>query len=383
MMPENTYAAIDIGETYAKLVIGTVYKEQFKLCGAFMTPSSGINNGEVNSRGEIQKTVLELLDKAQKVGFGITKLIVVLPSTNLDIHRRKAKSNVLSSSQIINEKDLDTLKRATADYQLGSNEMVVGIYPIMYYLDGATVGREDPIGMKMLNSIQLDAFVISLPQLLARPIVDAIQDMEIELLDVIPAPMALANAITTVAERQNGVTVVDIGGKYNNASLFYRNLFCAYKQGTCGGSIISKQLQDSLKADKQQAELVKKKYGSALASEASDLGVYYNKETGDTVKEKSIVEVVEENIATIAAEIKSNVELLSKTAMQGTIVIAGGVSNTVDIKQKLSESLGRDVNVRRLDVIGATDASFYPGIGAIMYYIREHGKKIEVDLIND
>ncbi|MDD3422661.1 MAG: hypothetical protein PHF91_03990, partial [Bacilli bacterium] len=84
-----------------------------------------------------------------------------------------------------------------------------------------------------------------------------------------------------------------------------------------------------------------------------------------------------------AAEIKSNVELLSKTAMQGTIVIAGGVSNTVDIKQKLSESLGRDVNVRRLDVIGATDASFYPGIGAIMYYIREHGKKIEVDLIND
>ena len=379
MLPEKMYAALDLGETTAKLVIGTVYNEKFVLCGTFQTESHGINNGEVSSRSEIQRTVIELLEQAKAMSFEITKVVVVLPSTNLELHRRKAKNLINSPSQIVTQKDIKTLKEAVSKYQLGAGEMVIGIYPIQYYVDGGATGRGDPIGIRG-NSIAIDTFVITLPNQLARPIVDAIQGMELEILDVIPAPMALATAITTAKERQDGVTVVDIGGKFNSVSQFYQDLFCAYKQGHVGGSLITEEVMKSLKNDKNQAEDVKKKYGSAQTSGASDLQVYYNKATGETVKEKDIVQVVESNLATIGEEVKNSILYLSKTA-QGPIVIAGGVSNTIHIKQKFGETFDQEVMVRGLEIVGGNDAIYYPAIGAIMSHIGE-SSKIEVDLIN-
>lgn len=380
MLAENAYAAIDLGETTAKLVIGTVYENKFALCGAFSAPSSGINNGEVSSRGEIQKTMIDLLEQAREMGFEFQDLILVLPSTNLTISRRMAKNLVGSGNNIVAARDIDILNKAVAQHNLTVGDMVVGIYPIAYYVDGVDAGK-DPLGIRG-NSIALDAFVLTSPQLLARPIVDAIQDMELGLLDVIPCPIALANAVTTESERRDGVSVVDIGGKQTSASLFYRGMFCAYQESYRGGAQITDDLMKRFKKDRRDAEALKKKYGAAVTANASDLGVYYNKATGETVKEKEIVGVVEDDVAAIGSDVKANVELLSKTASQGKIVVAGGVSNTINIKKKIGESLGREVAVRRLEVVGATDAVYYPAIGAIVNYLREQGRRVEVGLIN-
>ncbi len=375
---EKVYVALDIGESEAKLVAGTEVNGKFYLCGTFSCESRGFVDGDVASKSEIKATIINLLEQAKKSYFGITKLILVLPPKNLDLKRKNAKNLVSSVNHIINEKDINILQEAVAGHQLVDDEMVVAIRPIKYFID-ARPCAEAPIGIKG-NSVGLDAFVITAPKILTKTLVDCIQELEIEILDVIPAPIALAYAVAKEDERKNGVLIADIGGCSNNVSFVYQNQFCGFKEGNKGGNLITEQLMEMLDNDKKQSEIVKKMYGSAVASEVSNLGVYYNKASGETVTESEIVDVVEKSLETIGEEVKTSSLYLMKS-LRVPIVIAGGVSNTINIKNKLAKSLETDVNIRRLEIVGGNDAIYYPCIGAIMSYIRGFSK-IEVDLIN-
>ena len=95
--------------------------------------------------------------------------------------------------------------------------------------------------MKGYN-VSLDAFVVTLPTGIARGYVDALQDMGIEVIDAVIAPLANASLLLRNQEFKTGAVIIDIGGKHTNVSLFYDGLFCANRSGQLGGDFITTEI---------------------------------------------------------------------------------------------------------------------------------------------
>ncbi|MDD4584575.1 MAG: hypothetical protein PHR33_01745 [Bacilli bacterium] len=379
MISEKIYAAIDIGEWSSKLVIGTVNSDKFNICAIFSTETQGISSGDVSSKNEIQRTVISLLEKAKEMDFDIKKLIIVLPSNNMNVYRKKASNSVTSVNKVVSSRDIELLKNACASHQIMPGEMVIGIYPIQYSLDGENVGEEPPIGYRG-NVIELDSFVVSSPQSLAKGIVDAIQELEIEILDVIPLPIALFKALVKEQEGKSGILIADLGAAHNSVSFFYKNLFCGHRQGKTGGNFITSELANFLDNDKKQAEIVKVKYGSANLTSATNIEVYKNKTSGKMIKEKEIVEIVDKSLDIIIDEVAKSILYLTKNNHL-PIILTGGVANTENIQEKFKLVLSDDFILRKFDIVGGNDASYYACFGAIISYIEKFSK-IERELSN-
>lgn len=380
MTEENLFAALDIGESTTKLVVGTknMHTKRFTLCGTYMTPTMGYANGEVTSKNDLERTIINVIAQAEENSIKITKLILVVPSFNMQTVRRNSRIITSSSNQIVNQRDIEELERSVAYHHLGRDEVPVELYPVKYIVDGAEY-EESPLGVKG-NEIFLDTFVCISPKQMLTSIVDVIRTQKIETLAIIPAPVALANAIARDEERHNGIVIADIGANYTGVSAFSRNVFCVYSQFASAGSLITKGLMELLGGDKEQAEEVKKTFSGAYASESTPLPIYYNKNKDEKISERDIVKVVEESLNLIGKDLRS--AYLSVAAEQELkVLIAGGVSNIYNISRKFGEFLPK-ASVRKLEIVGGNDSAYYCAIGAIITHLRNIGEEVNVNLIN-
>ncbi len=368
MISSTVYAAIDIGESFSKLVIGTIHNEKVHICANYLSPTKGVHDGEIISKTELQTTITSLFDTAGKDGYEINEVVLILPSNNMNVYRRKAE-NIVANGRLVSSKDIDLLKRAVSRHQILEHEMVVGIYPIQYFLDGEVYKRDEPVGYRG-TKISLDAFVITLPIAIARGYVDLLQDMDITVLDAISSPLANAALLLKPQEYKNGALILDLGGESNSVSTFYDYLLCSYKQGKYGVDCIADELMKTFGVDIKTAKMMLLKYGSALTNEASSVGVFKNPVDEKIIKEIDIVKIVENALNMILSEVKKSVEFLVKTP-DVPLIVTGGGAEIVGIETKVSQYLNIKCYRRTIGHVGGRSAQFNVAVGGLVYYLAK------------
>ena len=367
---EKVYSAIDFGHDTCKLVLGTMTGDKFNLVATFNAKTQGIADGEIISKNELQRTIVNLLEQARDLDFDITQAVIVLPSYGMNVVRKKARMPIGSVNGIISDKDIDSLEKYCAESKLSPDEMVVGINALSYGVDNQIIEKEKPIGYKG-NQLSIEAFVVTSPKNFAKNLVELIEDLEITVLDVIPAPLAAAKLLVRDETEKKGLFLTDIGSYKNSVSFIYKGLLCGYKESKNGGDLITEELAKYLSKEFEEAERVKKFYGSALATEASEEGVYLDKVTNEMVKEKEIVQNIESSFDQIITDIRINSNALSKNERL-PIILSGGVANTPMIVEKFKMQLENQVLDRNVDLIGAEDAKYYSAIGALLKFLTEN-----------
>jgi len=113
---------------------------------------------------------------------------------------------------------------------------------------------------------------------------------------------------------------------------------------------------------------------------ATNIEVYKNKTSGKMIKEKEIVEIVDKSLDIIIDEVAKSILYLTKNNHL-PIILTGGVANTENIQEKFRLVLSDDFILRKFDVVGGNDASYYACFGAIISYIEKFSK-IERELSN-
>ena len=379
MDKENVYAVLDIGETNTKLVLGTIFSEKLNICGAFSEPTKGIEGGDIASKSDLQATISSLISKAAKEGFEIDELVLVLPNSNLNVYRKKASYQVQSPNNVVSSKDIELLKRACTRYKIPENEMVVAVHPIKYLLDDNSTNKEEPIGMKGYN-VSLDAFVVTLPTGIARGYVDALQDMGIEVIDAVIAPLANASLLLRNQEFKTGAVIIDIGGKHTNVSLFYDGLFCANRSGQLGGDFITTEISKQFDLDKRTSEHIKTMYGSALVSNSSSVPVFTHPDTNKSILEKELVNSIESSLDKEIKEIIKYIDYINVKGSDIPVIISGGTANLEGIDEKIEKSLNQKCFVRTFNRVGGRNAMFNTAIGGLINYLARNAL-IDLNLV--
>ena len=369
----NTYACLDIGDFYTKLVISSYNGEKSDILFARKTPTKGISNGKVNSKAEANACITYLLTEADKFGLTVDEVILVLPNKTLKVSRKVAniKLSPQDTMQITNN-EISSLRNACMNYKIQPDDVVIDCQDINYVIDERSIETTSPIGMKA-NAIRLNAFVYTIKEDILSELTDLLEDVHLRIKKVVINSVACSSNLLD-EEIIRGAYIVDVGATNLSISYFKGGLLTEIKEGKLAGNYITYKMSNYLDIDLEEAEQLKIKYGNALKDTASDINLY-KANSGKLITERMIAFAIEESLNDIINDINHTLDLmLVDNTNNYPLVVVGGTSALYNLEEKMQKDIANKVIVRRKSTFGARNNVYIAAVGAGSYYNKHFNK---------
>jgi cell division protein FtsA len=144
---------------------------------------------------------------------------------------------------------------------------IIHVIPKDYTVD-YEVGIKDPVGMTGAR-LEANFHIVYSHENAINSITKAVKKAGLEIDKIMLAPLSSSLSILTQEEKEAGVAVVDIGGGTTDIAVFYDGLLRHTAVIPFGGNVITADIRHGLSVLQVQAELLKTRFGFALAEEAN------------------------------------------------------------------------------------------------------------------
>jgi cell division protein FtsA len=213
------------------------------------------------------------------------------------------------------------------------------IYPDMEILDTAVQEykvdsqyQQEPVGIQCtrlegnyLNILQRKAFYKNWNK--------CFEVAGISIAEMLNAPLALADAVLTEAERRSGCALIDIGADTTTVSVYSKNILRHLAVIPLGGSNITKDIA-TLQMEESDAEKMKLKYASAYTENNEiDNDLKYSIDPDRQVESRRFIEIVEGRVEEIVENAWYQVPSEYCDKLLGGIVLTGGGANMPKIEK--------------------------------------------------
>lgn len=351
MQDSKIVVGLDIGTTKVCAIVGRKNEYgKIDVLGMGKAPSmGGVTRGVVSN---IDKTVTAIKqaveDAAEKSGVDINLVNVGIAGQHIKSLQHRGiivRSDVDSE---ISQSDLEKLKQDMYKLAINPGDEIIHVLPQEYTIDSEP-GIKDPVGMSGIR-LEGNFHIITGQITAAKNIFKCVNKGGLEVSDLVLEPLASADAVLSDEEMEAGVVLVDIGGGTTDLAIFYDGIIRHTAVIPYGGDIITEDIKDGCNVMKNQAELLKVKFGSALADEtkANEI-ISIPGLKGREPKEISVKNLariiqarVEEIMELVYYEIKSSG--LEKKLIGG-VVVTGGGSQLKHITHLIEYVTGLDARV--------------------------------------
>jgi cell division protein FtsA len=261
---------LDIGTTKIVAMVGRKNEHgKLEILGMGRSDSLGVTRGVV---ANIEKTVQSIKDAVTEAenrsGVDIRIVNVGIAGQHIKSlqHRGIRVRNSLDDE--ISQEDIDLLINDMFKLVTLPGEEIIDVLPQEFIVDNEQ-GIKDPIGM---SGIRLEAnfHIITGQVAAAKNIHKCVQKSGLEVQDVILEPIASSAAVLSEEEKEAGVVLVDIGGGTTDVAIFQDGIIRHTAVIPFGGNVITEDIKEGCSIIKNQAELLKVKFGSALANESQE-----------------------------------------------------------------------------------------------------------------
>ncbi len=341
---------LDIGTTKICAIVGQ--KNEFgkiEVLGMGKAESAGVTRGVVSN---IEKTVQAIKDAVIEAE---NKSGVDIKVVNVGIAGQHIKSlqhrGIIVRKNTIDEISRDDISRLIEDmYKLvmAPGESIIHVLPQEFTVDNEQ-GIKDPIGMAGVR-LEANFHIITGQITAAENINKCVRKAGLEASDLILEPLASAESVLSDEEREAGVVLVDIGGGTTDIAIFHEGIIRHTAVIPFGGNSITEDIREGCTVMKTHAEMLKVKFGSALADENQETEIISIPGLrGREPKEVSVKNLayiiqarMEEIIEHVHYEIKSSG--FEKKLIAG-IVLTGGGANLKHLCQLVEFITGMDARV--------------------------------------
>lgn len=341
---------LDIGTTKICAIVGRRSDYgKIEVLGIGKAESSGVTRGVVSN---IQKTVQGILAAVEEASIQSKVEINVV---NVGIAGQHIKS--LQHRGILTRKDLsieiqksDIEKLVSDMYKLvmPPGEEIIHVLPQEFTVDNEP-GIKDPIGMAGVR-LEANFHIISGHVSAVRNIVKCVENASLEVDDLVLEPLASSEAVLSDEEKEAGVVLVDIGGGTTDIAIFHEGIIRHTAVIPFGGNSVTEDIREGCSVMRNQAELLKTRFGSALAEENKDNEIIcvpgLKGREPKEISAKNLAYVIqarmEEIIEHVYYEIKSSG--YEKKLIAG-IIITGGGSQLKHLPQLVEYVTGLDCRV--------------------------------------
>ncbi|HMN05307.1 MAG TPA: cell division protein FtsA [Flavobacteriales bacterium] len=264
---EEIVAGLDIGTTKIACIVGRKNEQgKLEIMGMGKSRSDGVARGVVTN---IQRTVDSIKAAVQEAedsaGVEISTVNVGIAGQHIRSMHHRGLITRKSLEEEVRQEDIDQLIDDMYKLAMTPGEEIIHVLPQEYMVDSEQ-GIKDPIGM---SGVRLEAnFHIIIGQVTAaRNITKCVARANLNVAEMILEPLASAEAVLCAEEKEAGVVLVDIGGGTTDIAIFNDQVIRHTAVIPFGGNVITEDIKMGCAILRDQAELLKNRFGSALASE--------------------------------------------------------------------------------------------------------------------
>ena len=337
-------SAIDVGSKNIKGVVITKKpeNEEMELLAYQNIPSSGLRKGMVINPEKTTAEIVQLKTALERQSrTKIKEVFINIGGYHIAVKYGQGAVAISRADQKVSQEDIDrVVEEARSLVPLTANQEIIDEFPIEYLIDNET-GVKNPLDLK---GIKLEAKILAVcgfsPYI--KNLVDAVLGADLEIGEMIPTPLACAEAVLNPQQKEVGVVLVDIGAESTGIAIFEEEALVHLAILPVGSSHISNDIAIALQTDIDIAEKIKTQFGQYIFKNSSK-------------KEK--IEIVPGEVFTFALNkmakagrariseifdlIKKEIKKAQKTGnLPAGVVLVGGGANMPGIVDFAKKELG-------------------------------------------
>lgn len=260
---ENIFVGLDIGTTKICVIIGEKVGGDIEIIGIGSSPSRGLRKGVVINIESTVSSIKKAVEEAELMA-GIELKAVYAGIAGGHIKGFNSHGIIAVKNREVSESDVKRVIDAARAIAIPVDREVIHILPQEYIVDDQD-GIQQPLGM---NGVRLEArvHIVTGAVASAQNIIRCVNRTGMDVETIVLEQLASAKAVLSEDEKELGVVIVDIGGGTTDVAIFSEGSIKYTIVITLGGDHLTNDIAVGLRTPVIEAEKIKKKSGTAMAS---------------------------------------------------------------------------------------------------------------------
>jgi cell division protein FtsA len=367
----RTIASIDVGTTKVCTLVGeTSELGELRIVGVGVSPSRGLRKGIVVNATEAAEAIVASVERAERIsGYDIAQAHVGIAGAHITSLNSRGVVGIPHGERGITEDDVARALDASQAISVPEHHSILHAIPRGYSIDGQE-GVSDPRGMYGAR-LEVEAHIVTGSSLSIQNLVKCVNSLNVDVDQLVLAPLAAGEAVLTNTERAMGVALADIGGGTTDIAIFIEGSVWHTAILPVGGHHLSNDVAICLRTPFDEAEEIKKKHGHAClnqpdAGEELDIAAF-GEEAQQRITKGQLAQVLNARVQEIASLILQEIKRSGYDGLlPAGVVLCGGTSELTGICEVMRDAIGLPVRIGRSrtasgrDLRGLVDVLTHP-----------------------
>ena len=384
------FGVLDIGTTKIVCAIGRAETDgTLRVTGFGWQKGRGVRGGGIVDIEEAERAIRAAVGAAEEeAGLRLAKVTVNLSCGQPESRLFNVQWPV--GGRAVTDADIRRVLHEGRARATSPGRSMVHVLPMAFSADDAQ-GVGDPRGLHCETLIGR-LHVVDAGTTALRTLDASLARCDLEIGDLVSAPMAAGMATLVEDERLLGATVLDMGGGTTGMAVFAENHLLHTEQLPLGGLHVTRDIASVLSTTVTAAERLKTLWGSALVSPDDEREMLPVPLVGED--EHQIVKVPRSMIVNIIRpRLEETFELVRQRldasglgrAAGHRVVLTGGASQLAGVREMAAEMLGRQVRLGRPATLrglpdSAQGPAFATAVGLLAWSAGEGRRLPDLDL---
>lgn len=349
-MEEKIVVGLDIGTTKIACFVGRRNEHnKIEILGYGKSESIGVRRGVVANIEQTVQSIGKAIEEAKRTsGASIVEVNVGIAGQHIKSQQTRGllMRNDLESE--ISAQDIEKLIQDMHRQVMQPGEEILHVLPQDFTVDNEG-GIKEPVGM---SGIRLEAnFHVIIGQIAAiRNIDRCIKKADLQIDQMILEPLASSASVLSEEEKEAGVALVDIGGGTTDIAIFQDGIIRHTAVIPFGGNVLTEDIRTGCQIMKKQAEQLKQRFGSAIATEMKDNEIVcipgLQGRKPREISLKNLANIIEARMTEIIEHVHFEIRNSGfSDQLIGGVVLTGGGSQLRHITQLFQYVTGMDCRV--------------------------------------
>ena len=326
---KNLIVGLDVGTSKVVAVVAQVLPDgRHEVIGLGQHESKGLKKGVVVNIEATVESIQHALEEAEMMADCKIKNVYT-GIADSHIRSQNSRGMVAIKDKEVTAADVARVIETAKAINISSDQQLLHTVPQEFIVDNQDDVRE-PIGMSGIR-LEVKVHIVTGAVSAVQNIVKCVRRCGLEVSDLILQPMASAEAVLTLDEKELGVVLIDIGGGTTDVAIFSEGAIRHTVTIPIAGDQITNDIAMAIRTPTAEAEDIKIRYGVAkqvLADPAQTLEV---PGLGDreprTMSRQALAGVIEPRVEELFAFVHQVIrESGYEDVLSSGVVLTGGTS---------------------------------------------------------
>ncbi|MDD5623527.1 MAG: cell division protein FtsA [Candidatus Peribacteraceae bacterium] len=384
MPKERILASLDIGSAKIRTVVAVVDGEQEKrvpnVIGVGISPSLGMRKGHVIDVEELIHNIISSLEDAERMaGVPINHVFVGMSGSHVEAF--DSRGVIAISGSEITVEDVGRVLEAAQAVSIPANRRILHIEPKSYAVDEQR-GIKNPVGMTGIR-LEVEAHIVTGHIQHVKNIEKCVDQAGVDIDDLVPATIAVSEAVLTKRQKELGVVVIDIGAGCTSVAVYEEGTILYSVSLPLGGESVTNDIAIGLRTSIDTAEKIKIEFGSVLPQEIAEREMIdlssVSKVDTQTVSKRYMAEIMQARYFEVFSLVKQELERIGRSGMlPAGALLTGAAAKAPGVLDLARDVLGLPVQMGfPVDIGGVIekvdDPAYATALGTLIWGMREGG----------